>query len=67
MFSIHAMTESVTLDGMPYDQACDAGNLSAPFPTAAATAAETSFSAAQREFKKRLLARLKFIRGSMFR
>jgi outer membrane protein len=45
---IHAMSR-VGVDGTPAVTACDAGKSSAPFPAAAATAAKTSLSAAQRE------------------
>jgi hypothetical protein len=54
MWTIHAIKSAVRVDGTPrrfWRVWC--WQSSAPFPTAAATAAETSFSAAQRCFKKR--------------
>jgi len=48
MLLIHAIKSAVRVDGMPAGPACDAGNRVRLVPAAAATAAETSFSAAQR-------------------
>ena len=67
MCVIHAIDEkTVRVDGTPAGLACDAGKSRAPFPTATATAAETSFNAGQRTLAKRLRAISKFIPGTMF-
>ena len=67
MLVIHAIERIVRGGQHARRLACDAGKSSAPFPTAAATAAETSFSSAQRYGSSDLTARAKFIPGTMFR
>ena len=62
MFVTYAIEEAERVDATPAAWACDAGKSSAPFPTAAVTAAETSFSAAQRLTEKKS----KVIPGTMF-